>query len=119
MYAYCDECWSINAYSQNLSAFHKTLKRNVPLRLVRLPVHVLGCSYLFIYFYGTQYGISTTQHSKNRFTASLSDSAGIRSHIAHCRSLHQSPCEICSSTSGQCVTVIVCHFPKYCKGELN
>jgi len=47
MYAYFDECLPINAYSQNLSRFHKILNTmECFLRLVRLPVHVLGWSIL-------------------------------------------------------------------------
>lgn len=103
MYAYFDECLPINAYSQTLSPFHKILNNmEYSLRLVCLPVHVLRCSCLFIYFYETQCGISTTRHSKNGFTASLFD---IRSHIAHCWSLHQSTCEVCSCTSSSHIII--------------
>jgi hypothetical protein len=47
MYAYFDEYLPINPYSQNLFTFHKILNNmECFLRLVRLPVRVVGCSIL-------------------------------------------------------------------------
>lgn len=55
MYAYFDECLPINAYSQNLSTFHKILNNTECfLRLVHLSVCVVGCSILvYLLFWDT------------------------------------------------------------------